>query len=91
VPDQFQYDVSLSHNKADEARVRRLAERLPLQLGARNSELGIARLCLSPAALGSDWVGLDSGPAGRANLPFRDTANAGRHRTRLLKPERRQA
>jgi hypothetical protein len=56
---EFQYDVFLSHNQADKPRVRRLAERLPLQFGTWNSELGIAQLCLSPAALGSDWVGLE--------------------------------
>ena len=63
MPNIFQYDVFLSHNQADKPRVRRLAERLTLQLGTRNSELGIAQLCLSPAALGSDWVGLAC-PAG---------------------------
>jgi hypothetical protein len=59
--------------------VRRLAERLPLQFGTRNSEFGIARLCLSPAALGSDWVGLE-----RSTVLFRDPANAGRRFIPLL-------
>jgi len=70
---EFQYDVFLKPNRADKPRVRRLAERLPLQFGTRNSELGIARLCLSPAALGSDWVGLE-----RSTGLFREPANAGR-------------
>ena len=35
-------------------------------------------LCLSPAALGSDWVWLERSTFGRGNLPFRDPANAGR-------------
>jgi hypothetical protein len=62
-PTNAVYGVLLSHNRANKPRVRRLAERQPLQLETRNSELGIARLCLSPAALGSDWVGL-AGPTG---------------------------
>ena len=35
-------------------------------------------LCLSPAALGSDWAELERSTVGRGNLPFRDPANAGR-------------
>ena len=85
---EFQYDVFLSHNQADKPRVRRLAERLrgagPLKFGIRNSEFGIPRLCLSPAALGSDWVGLERSTSGRGNLPFRDPANAGRRFSPLL-------
>jgi hypothetical protein len=41
-------------------------------------------LCLSPAALGSDWVGVERGTVGRGNLPFRDPANAGRRFIPLL-------
>jgi hypothetical protein len=71
----FQHDVFLSHNQADKPRVRRLAERWrtagPFKFGTRNSEFGIPRLCLSPAALGSDWVGLE-----RSTVLFRDPANA---------------
>jgi hypothetical protein len=40
-------------------------------------------LCLSPAALGSDWATLERGTVGRGNLPFRDPANAGRRSVRL--------
>jgi hypothetical protein len=36
-------------------------------------------LCLSPAALGSDWVGLE-----RSTVLFRDPANAGRRFVPLL-------
>ena len=36
-------------------------------------------LCLSPAALGSDWVGLE-----RSTVLFRDPANAGRRFIPLL-------
>jgi hypothetical protein len=35
-------------------------------------------LCLSPAALGSDWVGLERSTVGEGNLPLRDPANAAR-------------
>ena len=41
-------------------------------------------LCLSPAALGLDWVGLEGSTVGRGNLPFRDRANAGRRFILLL-------
>ena len=73
MPTDFPYDVFLSHNQADKPRVRRLAERLrvagPCKFGTRNSEFGIPRLCLSPAALGSDWVTLE-----RSTVLFRDPA-----------------
>jgi len=35
-------------------------------------------LCLSPAALGSDWVALE-----RSTVIFRDTANAGQQQAQL--------
>jgi hypothetical protein len=41
-------------------------------------------LCLSPAALGSDWVGLERSTVGKGNWPFRDPANAGRRFIPLL-------
>jgi hypothetical protein len=79
----FQYDVFLKPNQADNPRVRRLAERLraagPFKFGTRNSELGIPGLCLSPAALGSDWVALE-----RSTGLFREPANAGRRFIPLL-------
>ena len=59
----------------------------------RDRELAIERgleasrtlvLCLSPAALGSDWVTLEHSTVGRGNLPFRGLANAGRRFIPLL-------
>jgi hypothetical protein len=41
-------------------------------------------LCLSPAALGSNWVGLERRTVGRGNLRFRDSATAGRRFIPLL-------
>jgi hypothetical protein len=35
--------------------------------------------CLSPTALGSDFVGLEHCTIGKSNLPFRDPAIAGGH------------
>ncbi|MBI4328087.1 MAG: toll/interleukin-1 receptor domain-containing protein, partial [Chloroflexi bacterium] len=61
--------------------------------GVRGEGLAIERgleasrtlgLCLSPAALGSDWVGRERSTVGRGNLPFRDLANAGRRFIPLL-------
>ena len=79
MPDEFQYDVFLSHRTQDKAAVRPLAERLradgAAQFGTRNSEFGIARLCLSANTFGSDWAQLESGTFGRGNLPFRDPLN----------------
>ncbi len=84
MPD-FKHDVFLSHNQADKPRVRRLAERLRAaglrhsNFGFRISDFGFPpAAALSPAALGSDWVGLERSTTGRGNLPFRDPANAGR-------------
>jgi len=83
----FSFDVFLSHNSVDKARVRRLAERLRAE-GLRvwydewvikpwtkidpaiERGLEAARalvLCLSPEALGSNWVRLE-----RSTVPFRD-------------------
>jgi hypothetical protein len=83
---EFQYDVFLSHSKADKPRVRRLAERLRaagvrhFNFGFRISDIGFPpRAALSPAALGSDWVGLE-----RSTGLFRDPANAGRRFIPLL-------
>jgi hypothetical protein len=59
----------------------------------RERELAIERgleasrtlvLCLSPAPLASDWVGLERSTDGRGNLPFRDPGNAGRRFIPLL-------
>jgi hypothetical protein len=99
MPDPFQFDVFLSHSKADKPRVRRLAERLraaglrvwfdewiiqpgddiylAIERGLEASRALV--LCLSPAALGSDWVGLE-----RSTALFRDPANVGRRFIPLL-------
>nr|VFK01477.1 MAG: TIR domain-containing protein [Candidatus Kentron sp. H]VFK01517.1 MAG: TIR domain-containing protein [Candidatus Kentron sp. H]VFK05049.1 MAG: TIR domain-containing protein [Candidatus Kentron sp. H] len=93
------YDVFLSHNAADKARVRRLAERLrdaglsvwfdewvvtpgddiylAIDRGLEAARVQI--LCLSPAALGSDWVALE-----RNTVLFRDPANKHRRFVPLL-------
>jgi hypothetical protein len=82
----FQYDVFLSHNQADKPRVRWLAERLRAaglrhpNLGFRISDFGFpAEAALSPAAPGSDWVGLE-----RSTVLFRDPSNAGHGSTARL-------
>lgn len=73
---EFQYDVFLSHNQADEPRVRRLAERLraanlhQIRFGFRISDFGFP--------LKAAWVGLERCTGGRGNLPFREPASAGR-------------
>ena len=98
-PPDFQYDVFLSHNQADKARVRQLAQRLKkaglrvwfdewsIQPGddiylAIERGLATARvqvLCLSPAALGSEWVGLE-----RSTVLFRNPSNNQRRFIPLL-------
>jgi hypothetical protein len=82
--DRFTYDVFLSHNARDKARVRALAEELRaagLRV-ATEGGLEVSRaqvLCLSPAALGSEWVTLE-----RSTVLFRDPTNAGRRFIPLL-------
>lgn len=85
--ESFEFDVFLSHNKADKPRVRKLAERLraaglrvwfdewvikpgddiylAIERGLETARVQV--LCLSPAALGSDWVTLE-----RSTVLFRD-------------------
>lgn len=96
---QFTYDVFLSHNSHDKARVRTLAERLQ-KVGLRvwfdewvikpgddifmaiERGLEAARvqiLCLSPEALGSEWVTLE-----RNTVLFRDPNNSQRRFVPLL-------
>src|SRR5262245_60456148 len=82
--DSFKYDVFLSHNSKDRPRVLALAEELRvagLQVATEHG-LEAARaqvLCLSPAALGSEWVALE-----RSTVLFRDPSNAGRRFIPLL-------
>ncbi|HEU0301565.1 MAG TPA: TIR domain-containing protein [Longimicrobium sp.] len=90
----FTYDVFLSHNSDDKPRVRRLAERLrdaglrvwfdegnarPNEIARALEASRVQVLCLSPAALGSDWVSLE-----RNTVPFRDSTNAERRFIPLL-------
>ena len=98
-PPDPSFDVFLSHNSKDKARVKALAERLSA-MGLRvwfddwnikpgdDIYLAIERgleaarkvvLCLSPAAVGSDWTGLE-----RSTVLFRDPTNAGRRFVPLL-------
>ncbi len=76
--DRFAYDVFLSHNSKDKPRVRELAEdlraaglRVATEHGLDDARAQV--LCLSPAALGSEWVTLE-----RSTVLFRDPTNAGR-------------
>jgi WD40 repeat protein len=96
---KFSFDVFLSHNSNDQARVRQLAERLrgagvrvwfdewiirpgddiylSIERGLESARALV--LCLSPAALASDWVGLE-----RSTVLFRDPRNANRRFIPLL-------
>lgn len=95
----FPFDVFISHNSKDKARVRPLAEKLRaagLQVWFDEwvikpgddiyltVERGLEKartlvLCMSPAALESDWVELE-----RSTVLFRDPSNAGRRFIPLL-------
>jgi hypothetical protein len=63
MPDNFQYDVFLSHNQADKPRVRRLAERLRaaglrgFNFGLQTSHLALPKAVLlrDPANPKSPW------------------------------------
>ena len=99
MPDRFTYDVFLSHNSRDKARVRKLAEKLRASglsvwfdewqiIPGDDIYLAIERgleaarvqvLCLSPTALGSEWVQLE-----RSTVLFRDPTNKGRRFVPLL-------
>jgi len=96
---KFSFDVFLSHNSKDKARVRRLAKRLKeaglrvwfdewiikagddiylsIEQGLQSTRVQV--LCLSPAALGSDWVSLE-----RSTVLFRDPTNKSRRFIPLL-------
>ncbi|MCP4664698.1 MAG: TIR domain-containing protein, partial [bacterium] len=102
MPEPFDYDVFLSHNRGDKPRVLRLAERLrreglrvwlddwvvrpgddiylEIERGLEASRTLI--LCMSPAAFGSHWVGLE-----RSTVLFRDPANQDRRFIPLLLAE----
>jgi hypothetical protein len=89
---ESQYDVFLSHNQADKPRMRRLAERLRVWFDewvikpGEDIYLAIERgleasrtlvLCLSAAALGSAWVGLE-----RSTVLFREHSQQRHHLSR---------
>lgn len=87
MPSSFDYDVFLSHNKLDRPRVSKLAERLKaaglrvdIESGLESARVQV--LCLSPAAISSDWVTLE-----RSTVPFRDPANKDRRFVPLLLEE----
>ena len=72
----LQPEVPLAHRMGEGPGVRAAKiEEGPFKFGTRNSEFGIARLCMSANAFGSDWAQLESGTFGRGNLPFRDPLN----------------
>ncbi len=99
MPNEFAYDVFLSHNSKDKPRVRKLAERLKaagvrvwldewiikpgddiylaIERGLEASRVQV--LCLSQAALDSEWVALE-----RSTVLFRDPTNKGRRFIPLL-------
>ena len=77
MPDEFPYDVFLSHSAKDKAVARRLAERLrrdglmvPFNFGFRISDFGFAKPGMSANAFGSDWAQLEAG-----TFRFRDPLN----------------
>ena len=78
MPDEFPYDVFLSHSAQDQAVVRPLAERLRAygvkhsNFGFRHSDFGFSPPCLSAHAFGSDWAQLESGTLRTGKRPFRD-------------------
>lgn len=99
MPDQFQFDVFLSHNHADKPRVRKLAEQLKevglrvwldewviqpgdiisLKVDEGLEQSRVLLLCVSSAALASDWVALE-----RSTAIHRDPANTERRLIPLL-------
>ena len=74
MPDEFPYDVFLSHSAKDKAVVRPLAERLRAD-GVKHSDFGFSPPCLSANAFGSDWAQLESGTLRTGQRPFRAPLN----------------
>jgi hypothetical protein len=77
MPDDFQYEVFLSHSAKDKSVVRPLAERLradglkvPSDFGLRISDFGFAQPGMSANAFGSDCAELEAG-----TFRFRDPLN----------------
>jgi len=80
MPEDFKYDVFLSHSREDNAVVCAVAERLradgllDLCFGFLASEFGFPPLatCMSANAFGSDWAQLEAG-----TFRFRDFSKGG--------------
>ena len=72
MPDEFHYDVFLSHSAKDKAVVRPLAERLRTDGICKNSQLSTFN---SQPPRGSDWAQLESGTLRTGQRPFRDPLN----------------
>jgi hypothetical protein len=78
MPDQFQYDVFLSHSAKEKSVVRPLAARVrkdglkvSLNFGFQISDFEIAQ-AMSANAFGSDWAQLESGTFRFRDLPNKD-------------------
>ena len=72
MPDEFQFDVFLSHSAKDKAVVPPLAERWRAGGVSDNSQYSTFTPQLPP---GSDWAQLESGTLGTGQRPFRDPLN----------------
>ena len=72
MPDEFPYDVFLSHSAKDKAVVRPLAERWRADGLPNNSQHSTFN---SPPLRGSDWAQLESGTLRTGQRPFRDPLN----------------
>ena len=72
MPDEFPYDVFLSHSAKDKAVVRPLAEPLRKNGQLDNSQLSTF---ISQLPSGSDWAQLESGTLRTGQRPFRDPLN----------------
>ena len=72
MPDDFHYDVFLSHSSKDKAVVRPLAERLRADGIFKNSQLSTF---ISQPPGGSGWAQLKSGTFRTGQRPFRDPLN----------------
>jgi len=76
MPDEFPYDVFLSHSAKDKAVMRPLADGVKhSDFGFRHSDFGFSPPCLSANTSGSDWAQLESGTLRTGQRPFRDPLN----------------
>ena len=74
MPEEFHYDVFLSHSAKDKAVLRPRAKRLHAKVEVRRTK---DEMELQPLlrAFASDWAQLEAGTCGRRNLRFRDPLN----------------